>query len=225
MRRNRWVSRVGAGLLVWGGFSGVAARADGLEGLGQFVRTARAGHAEFTQVVTSPGRDGQPPRAKSSSGTFDFSRPNRFRFIYRKPMAQTIVADGQTLWLYDEDLNQVTARKQGTVLASTPAALIASAADIKALEADFALRNLTDKELAAGMDTSLDWVLATPRAHDSGLNSIRVGLRKQNLAALDILDSFGQRSVLTFGAFQSLSGADAAIFQFKPPAGADVIRQ
>ena len=214
-----------AGLLMMLSVGGVSfARADGLDSLEQFVRTAKAGHAEFSQVVTSPGRDGQPPRSKSSSGTFDFSRPNRFRFVYRKPMSQIIVADGQTLWLFDEDLNQVTARRQGAVLASTPAALIASAPDIKALEADFVLRDLTTKELAGGADASLDWILATPRSRDSSLSSIRVGFRNRNLAVLDILDSFGQRSVLTFGAFQA-GGVDAELFHFKPPAGADVIKQ
>ena len=204
----------------------IAGNAAGLDSLEAFVRNVRAGHAEFTQTVTSPGRDGQVARTKSSSGSFDFSRPNRFRFIYKKPMAQTIVADGQTLWLYDEDLNQVTARKQAAVLASTPAALIASAPDTKSLQADFVLTDVSAKDAQAhGNDPAMDWILAIPKASDSSLHSIRVGFKNHNLAALDILDSFGQRSQIVFGAMQTGTPPEAGAFQFKPPAGADVIRQ
>ena len=190
--------------------------ASGMDALEGFIANAKGGHAEFTQVVTTPGRDGKPPRNKTSSGTFDFSRPSRFRFEYQKPFAQTIVADGQTLWLYDVDLNQVTARKQAAVLNASAAALIASAPNLKALQADFVLEAEPEKD-------GLEWVLATPRAHDSGLQSIRVGFRGSALAVLDMLDSFGQRSLMRFGAMQ-LHSVDAATFVFKPPAGADVIR-
>ena len=128
-----------------------AAWANGLESLESFVRNVRSGRAEFTQVVTSPAKDGQAARSKTSSGTFEFSRPSRFRFFYKTPFEQTIVADGQTLWLYDADLNQVTARKQSAALGSTPAALIAAAPDLRALQADFTLAAAPEKD-------GLDWV-------------------------------------------------------------------
>ena len=203
-----------------------AAQAGGLASLETFVRTVKSGQADFTQVVTSPARDGQPARVKSSSGRFEFSRPNRFRFDYAKPFVQTIVADGQTLWLYDVDLNQVTARKQSAVLGSTPAALIASAADLQALQTDFVLTDAPDHE-------GLQWVLATPRSKEGQLQSVRVGFRStgegvtasSTLAVLEILDSFGQRSVLSFKQMQINSGLAASTFVFKPPAGVDVIRQ
>ena len=194
------------------------ARAGGLESLELFVKSAKTGRADFTQVVTPPAKEGQTTRAKTSTGTFEFSRPSRFKFIYKKPFEQTIVADGQTLWLYDVDLNQVTARKQADVLGSTPAALIASAADISALRADFTLAAAPDKD-------GLEWVLATPKAKDGQLQNVRIGFRAGQLASLDILDSFGQKSSMTFAAFQSNVSLDAASFQFKPPVGADVVRQ
>ena len=198
--------------------SAVLARAGGLESLENFVKTVKTGRADFTQVVTSPAKEGQTATAKTSSGTFEVSRPNRFKFIYKKPFEQTIVADGQTLWLYDVDLNQVTARKQADVLGSTPAALIASAADIVALKADFTLTAAPDKD-------GLEWVLATPKAKDGQLQNVRIGFRAGQLASLDILDSFGQKSSMTFAAFQPNASLDAASFQFKPPVGADVVRQ
>ena len=194
------------------------ARAGGLESLENFVKTVKTGRAAFTQVVTAPARQGQEARSKTSSGTFAFARPNRFSFIYTKPFEQSIVADGQTLWLFDVDLNQVTARKQAAVLGATPAALIASAADVHALEADF---SLTEAPVRDG----LEWAVATPRSKDSQLQSVRVGFRAADLVRLEILDSFGQKSVLTFNAFEANLPLAAASFQFKPPAGADVIRQ
>jgi outer membrane lipoprotein carrier protein len=169
-------------------------------------------------VVTAPAKEGQAARSKNSSGTFDFARPNRFRFLYRKPFEQTIVADGQTLWLYDVDLNQVTSRKQSSVLASSPAALIASAADIKALQADFALTAAPDKD-------GLEWVLAAPKAKDGMLQSVRVGFKGAELAVLEIVDSFGQRSVMSFANLRINMPLEPSTFQFKPPAGADLIQQ
>ena len=192
--------------------------ANGLESLETFVKSVKTGRADFTQVVTAPGRDGQAARAKTSTGTFEFSRPSRFKFVYKKPFEQSIVADGQTLWLHDVDLNQVTARKQSQVLGSTPAALIASAADLQALQADFVLTNAPDKD-------GLEWVTATPKTKDGQVQSVRIGFRAGTLASLDILDSFGQNSRMSFSAFQTNAALDAATFQFKPPVGADVVRQ
>ena len=124
----------------------MSAWAGGLESLESFVKTVKSGKADFTQVVTAPAKEGQAARSKTSSGSFEFARPSRFKFVYKKPFEQTIVADGQTLWLYDVDLNQVTARKQSAALGSTPAALIAAAPDLKALQADFALADAPDKD-------------------------------------------------------------------------------
>ncbi len=203
----------------------INAPAGGLESLELFVKTVKTGRADFTQVVTSPAKDGQTPRVKTSSGTFEFSRPHRFKFIYTKPFEQSIVADGQTLWLYDTDLNQVTARKQSQVLGSTPAALIAAAPDLRALQADFTLADAPDQD-------GLQWVAATPKSGDGQLQTIRVGFRADDpaahvaggLAALEILDSFGQRSLLTFKRMEVNPALSAASFRFKTPAGADVIR-
>ena len=207
-------------------FCALTAQADGLDSLEVFIRTTASGRADFTQVVTSPPREGQAARSRSSSGTFEFVRPSRFRFNYRKPFEQTIVADGQTLWMYDVDLNQVTSRAQSTALGSTPAALIAAAPNLQALQADFTLANAPEHD-------GLQWVLATPRARDGQLQSVRVGLRAGDkggtktaeLAVLEIVDSFGQRSVLSFSRVQVNPSIPAETFRFKPPAGADVIRQ
>ena len=205
----------------------VAARAQeqgasALKDLENFVKNTKSGRAAFTQVVTSPAKEGQIPKVKTSTGSFEFLRPNRFKFLYKKPFEQTIVSDGQTLWLHDLDLNQVTARKLAQVLSGTPAAVIAAAADLKGLEADFVLTGLPEK-------AGLKWVQAVPKTKDGQLQSITVGLKTTDkgseLAALEILDSFGQRSVMTFSQFEVNPALSAASFQFTPPPGASVSRQ
>lgn len=194
------------------------AHAGGMESLEAFVKNARSGSAEFTQTVTSPPKDGQPARDKVSSGTFQFQRPGKFRFDYRKPFVQNIVADGETLWLFDADLNQITQRNQAQALGSTPAALIAAAPDLKALQADFSLASMPERD-------GLQWVKATPKTKDGQLQSVQVGFQGEALAALEIFDGFGQKSVLRFSKVEVNPTLPASVFKFNPPPGADVLRQ
>ena len=201
---------------LWAGPAG-AAQASGLDSLEAFLKNVRSGRAEFTQVVTAPAREGQVARTRQSTGTFEFLRPLRFRFTYRKPFEQLIVADGQTLWIHDLELNQVTARHQAQTLGSTPAAIIASAADLADLKLDF--------ELAAAPEQGgLQWAVATPRAKEGQLRSVRVGFRGTELAQLEILDGLGQRSVITFTRVEVNPSLPDSLFKFRPPPGSDVIR-
>lgn len=183
--------------------------ADAVDTLREFTREVKTGRASFTQTVTSP--DGA--RKKTSTGSFEFSRPNRFRFAYEKPFAQLIVGDGAKVWLHDIDLNQVTVRAMDQALGGTPAALLAGGA----LDKDF---ELTAQPARDG----LDWVLATPRAKDGSVSSLRVGFRGKDLAALEIVDAFGQRSAMQFSGVQQGLALPAERFRFTPPPGADVLQ-
>lgn len=196
----------------------LAVWADGLQSLENFMRNAQAGQAQFTQTVTAPAKDGQAARSKTSSGDFAFQRPGQFKFIYTKPFEQTIVADGKTVWLYDVDLNQVTQRKQADALGSTPAAILASANDLTGLKKDFALKAAPDAD-------GMQWVEATPKAADGQLKSVRVGFTGDTLTAMDILDGFGQRSVIRFNNLQVLPSLPAGSFKFEVPVGADIMQQ
>jgi outer membrane lipoprotein carrier protein len=187
-----------------------AARADAVDQLRDFVRDVKTGASNFTQTVTSP--DGA--RKKVSTGRFEFARPNRFRFEYTKPFEQTIVADGQKVWLYDPDLNQVSARTLTKALGSTPAALLAGGS----LEQDF---TLSSEPSADG----LDWALATPKAKDGPFQSMKVGFRGKELAAVEIVDSFGQRSLLRFDGFSANPTLAPGTFRFSVPAGADLLEE
>lgn len=188
-----------------------ASRADAVDALREFTRDVRSGRADFTQVVTSP--DGV--RKRTSSGSFEFARPNRFRFAYAKPYAQVIVGDGDKVWLHDVDLQQVTVRAMNQALGATPASLLAGAG----LDRDFVLRALPASQ-------GLDWVQADPRLRSDaiGFQSLKVGFRGRQLAALDLVDSFGQRSLITFTDFAVNPAVAPDAFRFVPPAGVEVLR-
>ncbi len=195
------------------------AQTEGLRELEAFLSGVQQGRAAFTQAVTAPLRDGETvARTRTSRGEFEFLRPDRFRFRYTEPFEQVIVADGQTLWLYDPDLNQVTARRQAEVLANTPAALLAAAPDLRAVRQAFTLS-------AGESRDGLNWVEAVPKARDGQVQRIRIGFRQGQLEVLDILDSFGQRSVMRFGPLDRSTQFTASHFRFQPPAGTEVLRQ
>jgi outer membrane lipoprotein carrier protein len=187
-----------------------AARADSVDLLRDFASNVKSARAAFTQTVTSV--DGG--KKKESSGQFEFVRPNRFRFSYAKPFEQQIVADGQKVWLYDVDLNQVTVRPMTQALGATPAALLAGGA----IDKEFDLK-------AAPAADGLEWVQATPRVKEGSIQSLRVGFKGSTLAALEIVDAFGQRSRLSFSALEQNVKLPDSTFQFTPPKGADVIQQ
>lgn len=186
------------------------AQADAVGTLREFVREVKSGKSSFTQTVTAA--DGV--RKKQSSGDFEFARPDRFRFAYAKPFEQVIVGDGQKVWIFDADLNQASSRATGKALGATPAALLAGAS----LDTDFSLSN-------APAADGLEWALATPKAQDGAFQSMRVGFKGKDLAAVEILDSFGQRSLLRFANFAANAPIAPERFRFVPPAGADVIEQ
>jgi outer membrane lipoprotein carrier protein len=204
-------------------FSASVVCASSLDTLETFLKSTKSGRADFTQVVTAPAKAGQTTvRSKTSTGQFSFVRPMYFRFDYIKPFPQVIVADGQTLWLYDADLEQVTARKQVQALGSTPAALVATAVDLIALQKEFSLEAQVDAD-------GLHWVQATPKNRESTIQSVRMGLRADgaqvSLSKLEIFDAMGQRSVLTFDRFEvNPLNLGPAQFNFVPPKGVSVIR-
>jgi outer membrane lipoprotein carrier protein len=190
--------------------AGAASAQSAVDTLKEFVRDVKTGRADFTQVVTSP--DGA--KKKTSSGRFEFSRPNRFRFTYQKPFEQTIVADGQKVWIYDADLNQASSRKFTQALGATPAALLAGGS----LDKDFDLAAQPAKD-------GLDWVEATPKAKDGSFKSVRVGFKGKTLASVEVVDAFGQRSLLQFSQFVANEPIKPETFVFTVPQGADVIEQ
>lgn len=183
------------------------ARADALAQLAAFQREVRSGRVGFTQTVRSPNG-----KLKTSKGRFEFLRPNRFRFDYDAPEAQTLIGDGQKVWLIDPDLNQASSRPMAGVLGSTPVALLAGSSLGEAFK--------LSSEPSEG---DVAWVLALPRQPEAGIQRLRIGLRGTALAAMEIVDGLGQRSRLDFGAFEANVPIAPERFKFVPLKGMDVV--
>lgn len=201
---------VAAGSLALSG----AASASALEQFKSFVSGTKAARGEFTQTqVRSKSSTGKA--APASSGTFVFARPGKFIWTYQKPYEQVLQADGETLYVYDKDLNQVTTRKLGNALGSSPAAILFGSND---LEKNFTL-------VEAGARDGLEWMTATPKAKDTTFEQIGIGLKDGVPQAMELKDSFGQTSVLKFTNFQRNPSLGAQQFRFEAPKGAEVVSQ
>lgn len=186
-----------------------AAHAGGVERLKAFIAGAKTAEADFTQTVSD--RSGRV--TQQASGKMAFARPGKFRWDYRKPYEQIIVGDGVKLWLYDADLEQVTVKPLGDVIAGTPAALLAGD---NAIEKYFTLKN-------AGEADGLEWLDATPKTRDTSFERIRMGFKGDLLMQMELFDTFGQRTLLKFGRMVRNPSIPAARFSFTPPKGADII--
>jgi outer membrane lipoprotein carrier protein len=190
-------------------FFATAVQADAVDRFKSFLRTSQSARADFEQKVY--GREGK--LIQESKGSFVFLRPGRFRWTYAKPVDQVIVGDGERVWIYDRDLNQVTVRKLSRALGSTPAALLAGASDV---EAAFELSD-------AGQRDGLEWLEAKPRERDAGFERIRMGFDATGVQAMQLVDHFGHTTVLRFHNLQRNPKVDPAEFRFEPPPGADVL--
>ena len=189
--------------------SPLLAFASGLDDFLAFNSSAKTATARFEQQVFD--RTGKA--VEKASGTFAFQRPGKFRWVYDKPNKQVLVGDGAKLWIYDPDLAQVTVKKIGQAISSTPAALLAGKDDITAL---FTLRD-------AGTADGLNWVEATPKAQDTGFERVRLGLQGRTLAAMELHDQLGGRTMLRFIDLKANAPVASDSFRFTPPKGADVL--
>jgi outer membrane lipoprotein carrier protein len=203
MKYTKLMAALAAGLL----FAG-AASAAALDQFKTFVASTKAAKGEFTQKVVAQGS-----KDKLSSGSFSFARPGKFIWTYTKPYDQVLQADGEQLFIYDKDLNQVTVRKLGDALGSSPAAILFGSND---LEKNFALSE-------AGTRDGLEWLKATPKAKDSSFEQIQIGLKNGVPEAMELKDNFGQTSILSFKKFEKNPALNATSFKFVMPKGADVI--
>ena len=187
----------------------VWAMAGAVEQLHQFLQTTKTLKADFTQIVVA--KNGRKPQ--NSSGTVAISRPGKLRWEIQKPYPQTLVGDGEKFWIYDPELKQVTVRKAGQAIGSSPAALLSGSND---LEKNFVLKE-------AGEMEGMAWVEATPKANESGFEKLRLGFSGSELKGMELLDNFGQTTHIRFSRFERNPALPAATFKFTPPVGADVI--
>jgi outer membrane lipoprotein carrier protein len=185
------------------------AQADAVQRLHDFVRETKTLSGTFSQTV----RDGKGRVTQDSAGELYFSRPGKFRWVYRKPYEQLIVGDGKKIWIYDADLEQVTVKKLDQSIGESPAALLAGNNDI---DRYFNLRD-------GGRRDGLEWLEATPKNKDGTFELVRLGFAEGRLAAMELKDNFGQQTSLRFSDTRNNPPLAADLFRFKPPKGVDVL--
>jgi outer membrane lipoprotein carrier protein len=190
-------------------FFSATAQAAAIERFKTFARSTQSARADFEQKVFD--RDGK--LVQQARGSFVFQRPGKFRWVYAKPADQVIVGDGERVWIHDRDLNQVTVRKLSRALGSTPAALLAGSAEV---EAAFELSE-------GGMRDGLEWLEAKPREREAGFERVRMGFDASGVQEMELVDHFGQTTLLRFSNLVRNPKVDPAEFRFTPPKGADVL--
>jgi len=186
----------------------VAAATDALK---VFLTQTQTVKARFAQMVL----DKNLKQLQQAQGVMQFSRPGKFRWDYVKPYEQTIVGDGQKLWIYDKDLNQVTVRKLDRALGASPAALLAGSNEIEK----------SYNVSSAGSRDGFDWLEAVPRTQDTAFERIRLGFARNNLEVMELRDQFGQTTVIRFADLERNPKLPDTMFRFSPPKGADVISE
>jgi len=191
-------------------FLPVYAQAAASDALHDFLSDRHSASGTFTQQILRDGRV-----VESSRGRFAFERPGRFRWEVTEPFEQVLIGDGERLYFYDKDLNQVTVRRLRDALASTPAAILFGSSDV---ESGFRLRALGERD-------GLDWIEALPRNAETGYQRIELGFRGGLPAAMQVQDAFGRTVRFEFHDVVRDPKLAADTFRFVPPPTADVVEQ
>ena len=189
--------------------------ADGISDLNAFVNNVSSMSSEFSQVVL----DKKGLKLQDVEGVMLFKRPNKFRWDYLKPYQNQIISDGDRLFMYDQDLRQVSINPIAKVAGSTPLLIIAG----KNIEKYFTLRNIED-QVANEMNQNIKWVEAVPKEEGAGFSKVILGLTENKLSVMKIVDAFEHTTTISFkNAKYNVTLVDND-FLFKLPTGVDVVQ-
>ncbi len=206
---SRIRAQFGAAVLVTGMISPFTAFADGVDDLKQFYKSTQSMRAQFTQTVF----DQKGRKLQEVNGNMLLQRPNKFRWDYQKPFEQQIISDGQQVFLFDVDLQQVSVRTVDKVLGTSPAALLAGGPNV---EESFRLSRLVDYE-------GLQRVQAKPKQKDSGFQVVIISFDHGKLADMRLVDAFGQSTHIVFSNVEVNPSLNTSQFLFTVPKGVDVV--
>ncbi len=187
----------------------LSANATGLERIKEYFQNIQSASADFHQVVT----DKQGHKTQDVTGVMQLQKPNKFRWDYNKPFVQQIIGDGEKIWLFDPELNQVTVRSFTKAAGSSPAALLAGG---KEMERSFVIKDASRKG-------TLEWVLAVPKVGETGFERLFLGFKGDALMEMELHDSFGNRTAIQFVNVVRNPKLSADLFKFTPPRDADVL--
>ena len=183
------------------------AQAGAIDALKKFNADTDGLSGSFSQTVKSK------KKSQTTHGSFQILRPGLFKWEYSRPYKQTIVGDGKTIWLYDVDLAQVTKSSQDQTIGDSPAAILSNKT---ALDSSYTLK----EDGSAG---GIDYVLASPKRNNAGYQYIRIGFKGDALAAMQLKDSFGNETAISFNNINTKPGLARSTFTFTPPKGVDVL--
>jgi len=183
--------------------------ADARTQLHDFIAEVHSATGQFRQDMA-----GGQGAGRTQSGEFSFQRPGKFRWAVRKPYEQLIVSDGRSVYQYDPDLQQVTQRSARQAIGASPAALLFGSG---ALEDSFDLESRPDRD-------GLQWLRAVPKSGDAGFAHVDIGFSGGLPRRLELLDAFGQTSLITFEDIRANPAIPADRFQFQAPPGVDLVK-
>jgi outer membrane lipoprotein carrier protein len=174
------------------------------------LNAMRSMSAQFSQVVKSKNRE-----VSRSAGIMALERPGRFRWQTKTPMEQLVVADGQKMWIYDVDLEQVTVKKQEKGLGGTAALFLSGYGDNVARDFEVVEKN---------EGNTLVFDLKAKSAKEN-FQHIQLTFTQNQLTGLQLHDQLGQTTSVTLDHIKTNSQLSSQLFQFKPPKGVDVVKQ
>lgn len=174
-----------------------------------FVADVESMSGRFEQKMV----DATDTVTETSSGTFEILRPGRFRWAYEEPYEQVLVADGDNVWNYDVDLEQVTVKPQGEVLGGTPAALLGGSRDV--LEGFDVKGSFSDRGTV--------WVRLEPRTQDTSFETVELGFTDGVLTRMILSDDLEQTTLVALHDVQVNADVDPSRFRFSPPEHVDVV--
>ncbi len=195
-------------------FAVIPAQADdeaAVQRLTQLLSQAQTITARFSQLTL----DGTGTQLQETAGELSLKRPGLFRWHTDAPQEQLLVSNGQKVWLYDPDLQQVTIQKLDQRLTHTPALLLSG--DVSQIRQNF---DISFKEAGDVVDFILK-----PKAKDTLFDNLRLSFRKGVINDMQLIDSVGQRTNILFLGVKMNAALDAGQFTFEIPAGADVIQE
>ena len=176
--------------------------------LDAFAKNISSISADFEQQVYSSKSKG-----KVSEGTLALKAPRQFRWDVSKPFKQLIVADGEKVWIYDPDLEQVTVRSQGTEEAHSPLTVLT---DLSQLDRDFTTSEQGDHD-------GLTWLRLKSKDKEPQFAYCDLGFDANDLARMRSEDSLGNTTEIRFSGWQRNPKLKPDAFSFTPPQGTDVI--
>jgi outer membrane lipoprotein carrier protein len=150
---------------------------------------------------------------EKSEGVLHLQQPGKFHWSYETPYTQKIISNGDVLWVFDEDLEQLTIRKMGDAIEQTPAGIILGNNDITE---HFIQVNM-------GVIENHDWIELTPKNIEAQYNNIRLGFEDSKLGMMIIVDNLGQTTRIDFTDVKKNAELSPALFDFEIPDNVDVI--